>query len=86
MLKFALIEMFLSPKIYAVLYFFAAQRGRNLPGEFDPQPGRQGFFAAPSLRRERSDSRVRLTRCWAALPAPLVSRSFYLWLNPKPLI
>jgi len=39
---------------------------RDLPGDCDSSHGWQGFFAAPSGRRERSDSRVRFTRGWAA--------------------
>jgi hypothetical protein len=39
---------------------FAAQRGRNLPGDCDLCHGWQGIFAASSSRRERSDSRVRV--------------------------
>jgi len=37
-----------------------AQQGRNLPGDNDPQPGWQAYFAASSRRREHRDSRVRV--------------------------
>jgi hypothetical protein len=45
--------------------FFDLPLDKACPGDFDPCPCWQGFFAAPSRRLQRSGSRVRLTRGWA---------------------
>jgi len=38
---------------------------RNLPGENDPNHGWQGYFAAPSQRRQRSAAGSGFTQGWA---------------------
>ena len=64
----------------AVLHlFFYLTLDKACPGDNEPIPRLQGFFAAPSRRRERSDSRVRVyagllkCNCWGVADGILES-------------